>query len=40
MFVVHSIEILVILVKTVVGDYLESGYNCSYIWNNNFVIVG
>ena len=43
-FVVHSIEILVILVEIddylMVGDYLESGYNYSYIGDNHFVIVG
>ena len=36
---VYSIEILLIFVETVVGDYLEFGYNCSYIGDNHFVIV-
>ena len=37
---VHSIEYPVTLVEIVVGDYLECGYNCSYIVDNHFVIVG
>ena len=37
---VHSVEILIILVEIVVGDYLESGYDCSYIGDNHFLIVG